>query len=310
MPPAEPAADAGPFAVALPRVAGSLGLDATDARPLRRHGSGIFLLPRSNVVVRLSAASPVNRVRAELALRVTGWLHRRGFPAVEPVHNVPCEAGGAVATVWRYLLQPAHPAPPLVRARVLGDLLRELHTQADPPFALPRLDPFARLRAAIEVDDERAQPVLTAGERAFLTGRIAELANAYAGLDFPLGVGLIHNDAHVGNLLVSDDSRGGFVLADWESASLGPREVDLVPEGAPGNRFGESAELRTAFARGYGYHIAEWPGWPVLRDARDLHSLAAYIRTAPDKPTSAQELRRRLVSLRTGRRDVPWRVVD
>jgi hypothetical protein len=232
MPPAEqigPSAGDDRFTVALPTVAERLALDATDARPLRRHDSGIFALPRSNVVVRLSAATTVNRARAELALRVTGWLHRLGFPTVEPVHDILCEAGGAVATVWRYLPQPSDPAPPLARARALGSLLRELHAEAGPPLPVPILDPFARLRAAIVADNERAQPVLPATDRAFLTGRIAELADAYAGLDFPLGIGLIHNDAHIGNLLVSADISGGFVLADWESESR-------APGGGPGPR--------------------------------------------------------------------------
>ncbi len=298
------------FALALPAVAERLSLDTTDARPLRLHDSGVFLLPRPNVVVRLSEATSENRARADLALRVTGWLHSRGFPAVEPLDRGPCEAGGVVATVWRYLSQPPDAASPLVLAPALGRLLRELHALADPPLRLPVLDPFARLRAAIELDDQRVGQALSPADRSFLVGRIADLAEAYAGLHFPLGIGLIHNDAHIGNLLVSAGSRYGFVLSDWESARLGPREVDLVPEGAPGNRFGESAELRAAFAGGYGYDIGAWDGWPVLRDARDLHSVAAYVRIAPDKPAAARELRLRLASLRAGRGDVVWRAVD
>jgi hypothetical protein len=313
MPPAEEAgrsAGAERFTAALPAVAERLSLDMTDARPLRLHDSGVFLLPRPNVVVRVSKVTNENRARAELALRVTDWLHKRRFPAVEPVLGEPCEAGGVVAVAWRYLRQPPGPASPPVLAQALGGLLRELHALADPPLRLPVLDPFARLRAAIELDGQRSEPALSTADRAFLAGRITELADAYARLDFPRGIGLIHNDAHIGNLLASADSRYGFVLSDWESARIGPREVDLVPEGAPGNRFGESAELRAAFASGYRYDIAAWNGWRVLRDARDLHSLAAYIRTAPDKPAAAQELRRRLASLRTGDRDLAWRVVD
>lgn len=304
------------FAVALPAVAERLSLDTTDARSLRLHDSGFFLLPGPNVVVRLSEATSENRARADLALRVTGWLHSQGFPAVVPVHSGLCAAGGMVATVWRYLPQPPDPVSALVRARALGGLLRELHALADSPLGLPVLDPFARLRAAVELDGQRTEPVLSPAERAFLVGRITELADAYAGLDFPRGIGLIHNDAHIGNLLISADRRYGygygygFVLADWESARLGPREVDLVPEGAPGNRFGASAELRAAFASRYGYDVAAWNGWRVLRDARDLHSLAAYIRTALDKPASARELRRRLGSLREDDRSVVWRAVD
>ncbi len=296
--------------MALRAVAEHLRFDPTDARPLRVHDSGVFLLPRPNVVVRLIEATSENRARADLAVRVTGWLARQGFPAVEPVQGGLCEAGGVVATVWRWLPQPLDPASPLVLARALGGLLRELHALSDPPFRPPTLDPFARLRAAVELDGQRSEPVLSPADRAFVVGRIAVLGDAYARLDFPCGIGLIHNDAHIGNLLANADSPHGFVLTDWESARFGPREVDLVPEGAPGNRFGESAELRAAFAGGYRYDIGVWDGWRVLRDARDLHSLAAYIRVSLDKPAAAQELRRRLASLRAGDRGLVWRVVD
>src|SRR5215510_14462117 len=105
MPPADEAgrsARAERFAVALRAVAERQSLDPTGARPLRLHDSGVFLLPRPNVVVRLSEATDENRARADLALRVTGWLQGRGFPAVEPVHGGPCVAGGMVATVWRH----------------------------------------------------------------------------------------------------------------------------------------------------------------------------------------------------------------
>jgi aminoglycoside phosphotransferase (APT) family kinase protein len=152
-------------------------------------------------------------------------------------------------------------------------------------------------------------PVLADDERAFLTERMAVLGEAFAALAPPLGRGLIHNDAHIDNLLVAERSSYGYVLGDWDGASWGPREIDLVQEGAPGNRFGESEELRQAFSRAYGYDIADWPGWRTLRDLRDLHSLAAYIRTAPSKLAAQAELKNRLDSLRSGDRTIIWRAV-
>jgi len=283
-------------------------LDATGRRSLRLHDSGVFLLPQANVVARVIEATAENRERADLAVQVTGWLRRQGFPAVEPVHDGSYEAGGVVMTFWQHLPQPTGQAPPPVLARALGSLLRELHALPAPPFQLPPLDPFVRLRAAIEIDAQRSETILSHADRAFLLDRIAELGRAYAGLEFPCGHGLIHNDAHIGNLLAGAQSSYGYVLADWESARLGPREVDLVLEGAPGNRFSDSAELRHAFTESYGYDVAVWDGWRVLRDARDLHSLAAYIRIAPNQPAAAHELRHRLTTLRTGDRNSTWRV--
>ncbi len=226
-----PSARAARFATALDMVADRLMLDTTGRRSLRLHDSGIFLLPRANVVARLIDATNENRERAGLAVQVTDWLCRQGFPAIEPVHDMPYEASGVVMTFWRHLPQPPDQAPPPVLARALGSLLRELHALPAPPFQLPTLDPFARLRAAIEMDTQRSETVLSHADHAFLVDRIADLRQAYAGLEFPRGHGLIHNDAHIGNLLASAERPYGYVLADWESARLGPREVDLVLEG-------------------------------------------------------------------------------
>jgi aminoglycoside phosphotransferase (APT) family kinase protein len=278
-----------------------LGLDSTGATPLREHDASVWLLPREAVVVRLTETTAENRARAARAVELTAWLTGQGFPSVEPASPDVHEVDGRLATVWRYV--PPEQATLVERAAALGRLLRELHALPAPPFRLPVLDPFARLRDAIEHDDA----VLSVQDRGFLEQRIAELTAAFAALRFTQGSGLIHNDAHVGNVLRGKDE---YVLADWESARWGPREVDLVPEGAPGNRFGATTELRQAFTAAYGYDVATWPGWRVVRDARDLHSLAAYIRAAPRNPAAETELRRRLHSLQRGDDSVVWRTAE
>jgi aminoglycoside phosphotransferase (APT) family kinase protein len=214
-----------------------------------------------------------------------------------------------VATVWEYLAQSDQRAPIPVLASTLGALLRELHRLPPPPFSLPSVDPLGRLRRAIAQDGRRSEPVLTSADLAFLNERMTAATSAYQTVAFPLGRGLIHNDAHLGNLLTDEGSPYGYVLADWDSACAGPHEIDLVQEGAPGNRFGESTDLRQAFSHGYGYDISNWPGWKVLRELRDLHSLAAYIRTAPTKPAAGAELRLRLATLQTGERTHRWHAV-
>jgi hypothetical protein len=100
------------------------------------------------------------------------------------------------------------------------------------------------------------------------------------------------------------------VLGDWDGACYGPREIDLIPVGAPGNRFGDHETERAQFVTGYGYDIATWPEYTILRDIRDLHSIAAYIRTAPYKPAAAHELQRRLRSLQRGDRTIQWKAVQ
>jgi hypothetical protein len=279
-------------------VASRLGLNSAGVRPLRLHGSGLFLLPQENVVARLSPATDENRRRASNALHVTGWLTEQGFPTIEPTSGTVHELDDTVVTLWRYLAQPDHrPSLPEL-GNALGRLLHDLHRLPDPPFPLPSLEPLARLRSAIAVDAERPQPVLAQGDQDFLGERMRIVEEAYQGLGFPLGTGLVHNDAHIGNLLATKESPYGYVLGDWESVGHGPREVDVVLEGAPGNRFGEVPELREAFTSGYGYDLSGWSGWPTLRELRDLHSLAGHLRTADVKPAARIELLSRLESLK------------
>lgn len=288
-------------------MADRVGLRPDNARLLRLHGSGVYLLPHEDVVVRLVETTRENRNRWSTAVRVTAWLVARGFPTVEPVGDTVVETRWVVASLWRRLPQPAvsTPAPPAV----LGAILRQLHHLPDPPFKLPQAQPLARLRQAMAVDATRERSVLPPAEREFLAERLTRADDAFRALNHPLGDGLIHNDAHCGNLLVDPRQRYGHVLADWDGACRGPRAIDLIQLGAPGNRFGVPESERQAFCNAYGYDVATWSGWPVLRELRELHSLAAYIRVASDKPTAREELRLRLGTLRTGDRTQRWTAI-
>jgi hypothetical protein len=300
-PEAADAAQLGGFAATLEMIGAALRVDSSDARLLRTHDSSIYLLPREDAVVRIVEATEENRTRAGVSVTVTAWLVQVGFPSVEPLCPHPVETGGMIATLWRYLPQPDRvDRLPLA---ALGQLLRELHGLPPPPFPVPPVDPLGRLRRAVALDDERREPVLSAGQRKWLDQRMREDSSAYSALTFPLGEGLIHNDAHVGNVLVAKSQPSGYVLADWDGVCRGPREIDLVQEGAPGNRFGLTEEQRREFSDAYGYDLASWPGWPVLRELRDLHSLAGHLRVSPVKPASRAELENRLRILRAGTHD-------
>jgi Ser/Thr protein kinase RdoA (MazF antagonist) len=296
-----------PYLVALHAAGYRLGFDTSGTELLRLHGSGIFHLPREGLVGRVLTATDENRRRLTTALAVTAWLVEQDFPAIRPASSDLTEVDGYLVSFWQFLPQPARSGRP--PAAVLGTLLRRLHALPQPPFPLPNVAPLARLESAMATDRAREEPVLTGAQRAYLEEHMARLASAYRPLEFPLGLGLIHNDAHLGNLLVDDRSHTGYVLADWDGTCRGPREIDLVQEGAPGNRFSATEEQRQAFSAAYGYDLAGWPGWRTLRALRDLHSLSGHIRTAPAKPAAREELELRLASLMTGDRSTRWHAV-
>jgi aminoglycoside phosphotransferase (APT) family kinase protein len=136
---------------------------------------------------------------------------------------------------------------------------------------LPQYQPLASLPEAVTTSD-----CLSNGDRAWLLDERDLLLSAYASLDWPLGVGLIHGDAYVGNLLM-DGSRA--VLGDWEEVSVGPRELDLANTYHT-IRFGQPVSVLQEFTEAYGRDITAWPGLAALIAIRDLHTLSSFIKRA------------------------------
>jgi len=295
---------------ALQQVKAHLGQapNMTAERPLRLHDTATILLPTERIVARIAPVSKLTRERAARALRLTDWLYGQGFPTVRPAILEPIAVPEYIITLWHQV--PEQPTHSVLEANTaLGRLLRELHRLPDPPFTLPTVDPLARLRAALAVDAHRSQPILATADTEFLEHQVEEFSKQYAEMQFPLGHGLIHNDAHAGNVLADETSPYGYLLIDWEGACLGPREMDLVLVGAPGSRFGDTEAERSALCTGYGFDIGAWPGHTMLRAVRDLHSLAAYIRIGHQDPRAIREVRIRIDSLRNEDRNIRWSTV-
>ena len=178
-------------------------------------------------------------------------------------------------------------------------MLRQLHRLPVPPVELRPYRPLQTLGDTIE-----HSTVLPDSDRHWLATRRKELLDAYASLSFPLGTGFIHGDAYPGNTLWDGDRP---LLGDWDEVGTGPRELDLINT-HQGARFGRTALERQQFTDAYGYDVTAWPGFPVLREMRDLHSLASYIRLADagDEHAHAQ-LAFRLGTLETGDDQATWR---
>jgi Phosphotransferase enzyme family len=287
---------------ALREACAAIGLDATGARLLHHRSNAVYLLPRADVVARLSPVSELRQQRAETAVSICRWLAAQDTElALAPIPGrQPIITPNAVATFWPFR-DSAGRHPELVD---IAGLLRRLHALAQPAFPVPTYQPLHRLREALTLDGDRPDPALAAGERGWLRERVDALVDGFSTTQFPLGIGLIHGDAHSENVVLGGN---GWVLIDWDQTCLGPRELDLVT-GLP-DHFHVPARERTAFLEAYGYDLTRWPGWRLLRDITELHSLASYIRLAPGKAEAAQELRRRLRSLLTADRSARWRAI-
>ncbi|MFI5716165.1 aminoglycoside phosphotransferase family protein [Nocardia sp. NPDC051750] len=215
----------------------------------------------------------------------------------------PVHAFGYSVGFWQYYPQAQELPEPT--SRELGGLLRSLHNMPAPPIDLPEWVPLESLHAALLEDDK--QPAITGEERAWLARRVQEVRKELSELDWPLGTGIIHGDAWAGNLLWdSNTTPPRPLLGDWDWASIGPREVDLIPTWHATVRYGRDETWIGDFISEYGYDLREWPGYRVLLDMRDLVQVSGPLRRAAASPEHARRLRQRIDDLRAGNRTTSW----
>ena len=280
-----------------------VGLDAGDAQLLRAPSNAVWLLPRTAAVVRIGRKQHEG-LRFEAGVTLTRWLAEHDIPVTEPLMDQVVYIDDATVTVWRYYPQHDRGEPPMGD---LGAILRRLHTLADPvPVELHPYPPLAGLTTIL--GSQAAPRVLDPDDLTWLSERASELLDRYEGLEFGLGVGFIHGDPYGGNCLWDGDR---VVLGDWDEASIGPREWDLIPSCHDHFRFGAPAEDLAQFFREYGLDLEEFrsgPVFSVLIAMRDLHTLTGYIRRAAgDDRAAARELHRRLGMLRNpSTANEPW----
>ncbi|WP_433464030.1 phosphotransferase [Spirillospora sp. CA-128828] len=275
----------------------AVGLDQTEARLLHARANHTYHLPRELVVVRLRRTRNSEEWirRLTTAVQVTAWLAARGFPTVEPwpAASPAVTIDGWTATFWRYV--PTETALAPANSTDLAELLRDLHSQPEPPVQLASTNPLGALLA----DLDHAGEALTQAQHSWLKARATTLNEQYPHTPMPLGHGMIHGDAHTGNLFPTSRR---YLLGDWDSVSYGPRAQDLVPTLDGVHHFGQPQSDWDRLCTVYGVEtgIENHPGMRLLCAARELRSLAAYIRSAPGRPDIHSELTKRLQTLMDG----------
>ena len=158
--------------------------------------------------------------QARRAVAVARWLESVDYPAVRAVDvDQPVIVDQHVVTFWDAL---SDDGDQYATVREVAEVLARLHALTAPDsLRLPDLAPFENAAHRIEVNDW-----LTPDDRAFLTGKLAELQDKYSQLEFVLPPGVIHGDASIGNVL--RDYRGNPVVIDLDGFAIGPREWDVV----------------------------------------------------------------------------------
>jgi aminoglycoside phosphotransferase (APT) family kinase protein len=273
------------------------GLDARGAELMRLGENAIYRLRLVPLVARIARTMDyLPDVETEVA--AARWLESVGFPSVRlagPAEQ-PVVADGRVVTFWELVSERTEYGT----VAELAMLLRWLHGLEPPSsLVLPELRPFARVELRIRGAE------LTDEDREFLLSRLAELREQYARLEFVLPAGPLHGDANVGNI-IRRRADGVAVLIDLDGFAAGPREWDLVLTAMYFERFGwHTAQEYREFVEGYGFDVMSWPGYPILRDVRELIMVAWLSQNTRESAKIAAEVAKRIADLRggSGRRD-------
>lgn len=297
--------------VAVVREAGGLAkLPIDGAHLVHRHSAAVVALEDAELVLRVAAHTEAAVARARVAVAVTRWLADNGFPCTVPSRALeqPLPIQGHVVSIWRL----EHLAPgPAATCAELGAILRQLHDRPEPPLSLPALgDPFGSVvraidRAVVDVTSAsgRGAPNHLQTDLRWLKAHVGEVRSRWASLRFTRPIGLIHGDAHPGNLMRRGD--GSLVLGDWDHAARGPREWDLAQAHYTHRRFRYPDDI-DALADAYGWDIREWDGLPAVIAARELTGLSPYIRAAATDAARRDELVHRIATLKDGDRHARW----
>lgn len=267
------------------RAADLAGLEHGSVELLRLGSNAIMRLP-GGVVARIArdaswTETSVREVRAAAALHAAGVPCACPWPVRQPV-----DVDGHPVTFWAEIPAP-RTQPPIAD---LAAVLRQLH---DAPVELdvPLLDPWAHTPERIE------QAPIGEAARRVLRDVLAEVQDCWSDTRFDLPAGLIHGDAHAGNLTRGAD--GQVVLVDLDAICVGPREWDLAPTGlyATSLAWITPAEYRTFVAAYGGFDVTRAPAFPVLRRMRELRMTAWLAMHAAESSQTAAELEHRVACL-------------
>lgn len=270
--------------------------------------NAVFEVVGADLALRLRrpGASPEEIVRqVDLAY----WLVEKSFPVNRPApgFDVLYEGlDGATASFWEWIVE-----DPRKRASVadLGELLRNLHALLDRyPGAdgFPLWNPFHemehRIRTVERNPDGWPDPSHLKLLRQWTRDNSADLVE----VDWRLPTGLVHGDAHVGNVLTT--KRGANVLIDLDAVSRGHREWDLVPTAVSRLRFQADPASIEDFTAVYGFDLLKWNGWPTLRRLRELY-MTSWLMSVANSRARREEAEHRLRCLAENDEQATWHPV-
>lgn len=280
-------------------IAAQTGLDATGAHRIKFTNNAVLALPASAAVIRVAGSTTI-RGRIPAVIAAARLFAAHDIPAVRlwPGIDQPLQAGHHLATVW----QQAPEGGPAPLPADLARILRAIHAiDQTPP---PDIPPW-RLPAGIRQRLHDADGV-DATTLAYLSAELADLETTLArldGIEPLLPPGLLHGDAHLGNLIATPH---GPVICDFDSTATGRREWDLIPAAVGTHRFGYTPDVHHGLAHAYGLDVTTWPGFATLRRLREFQLITSVLPVLGANPALRPQWQHRLNTYRTGDTQARW----
>lgn len=274
------------------RACRQVGLDPTGAVPIRLAENAMWRLP-GQVVVRVGRQGDVKTSRREVL--VANWLKENGVSAVVPLAlEQPVQVGGSPVSFWEEL--PPHKDGGAID---VARMLKQLHALPAPHF-LGKIEPLKGIPERIH-----SANCLSDVDQEWLLRFCQELQVAWNSVPEGVSECVVHGDAWAGNCVV--DATGRAYLLDFERASIGPPEWDLVSTAIDyvGGWIPE-ADYR-AFCEAYGRDVTQWAGYPTLQSIRELRMTAWGAVVASQQPKWRDQVRYRVECLQGKHGERPWR---
>ena len=273
-----------------------VGLSSKDAQLVRLGENAIYRLASDPVIVRIARSMDV-LVDVKKEVAVASWLRDAGLPAAQTTeHPQPMIARERPVTFWCLIDDSGSKAS----VADLAQILRQLHSLTVPKeLSLPRFDIFGRASQRIS-----QASVLSPAERNFLNGRLSDLEEEYANLEFSMQPTAIHGDAHQSNLIQTPSGR--VFLIDFEAFAFGPPEYDLSVTATEHMVGWHTDEQYADFARTYGFDVKKWDGFPVIRAINELKMTTWLMQNVDESSSVATEFYTRLASLHDDQAPRRW----
>ncbi|MGH4012827.1 MAG: phosphotransferase enzyme family protein [Pseudonocardiaceae bacterium] len=224
-----------------------LGLGQRQLHLLRLGENALYRILDTDLLLRVGRPG-TNPEDVSTTIAAAARLRANGIPVCEPAVQVhldgPIVLKNCVVSAWKY-----YPEMPGASTdfREFGRALKNLHlNSAEIADRLPSWNPLAITRHRLQAVSKIGIPPQWIND---LTRRVDEFEEELSIFEPMLSSGVIHGDAHAGNVLNSED---GIILIDLDNLSIGPRDADFAPTIVQLRRFDLSVDQWTAFTRGYG----------------------------------------------------------